>query len=115
MKIWKILLSIIVFCLVFATVSQAKTLKVLVSSFPPLVIQDHEHKGYDIDLWKAIAKKLDLEYEFVQVEFENIFNKLLKGEADAAIAGITINSEREKKVDFSIYISLILYYNNNIH
>lgn len=59
--------------------------------------------GFEIELFREAARRLKLDYEFIQVE---TLPKLLQGfpkqEFDVGIAGITITEEREKRdIDFS--------------
>ena len=86
----------------FAVGIGSDTLIVAIDQFPPeVIIEDGEITGFDIDIWKAIASDLGLEYCFHQIKFSDIFDELTAGNVDLAIAGITINAEREKLVDFS--------------
>lgn len=71
--------------------------------FKPFVFKDKNGKysGFDIDVWDAIAKDLDLKYELVPMEFTQLIPALQKKKIDVAIAGMSITSEREKIIDFS--------------
>ncbi len=58
--------------------------------------------GFSIDLWRAVADELGLTYEFVRVEeFSEMLGMVEGGDADAAIANISITSAREEVMDFS--------------
>ncbi len=60
--------------------------------------------GFDIDIWEAIADENGAigPYEFVRVDhFTHLFDLLNSGQADVAMAGITINAQREAQFDFS--------------
>lgn len=61
----------------------------------------NDYVGFDIDLWDAIAKKLDLDYELRPMDFNGIIPGLQTGNIDVAIAGITIKSKREQVIDYS--------------
>ena len=63
--------------------------------------EEGEFTGFDVQLWDAIAKDLGLDYKWQTMDFNGIIPALQSGNIDAAIAGITIKSEREKVVDFS--------------
>jgi polar amino acid transport system substrate-binding protein len=91
----------VIFLLV--TFTFAEPLRVDVFVFPPLAIeQDGQFSGIEIDIWKKIAADNGYDYVFNKVDkFSNIFDGLKSGEADVALAGITITSDREKFVDFS--------------
>ncbi len=57
--------------------------------------------GYDIELIKAIGKKAGYEVEVQSMGFDALIPALSVGTIDAAIAGISITEERQKKVDFT--------------
>ena len=59
-----------------------------------------DYEGFEIDLTNEIASRLGLETEYKDTPFDTIFRDLAQGKFDAAIAGSTINDEREKVVDF---------------
>ncbi len=81
-----------------------KTVEVLVSPFPPLVMKtDGKFAGFEIELWEMIAREIDLEYTYKEVRLKDIFAALENGQTDLAVAGISINEDREKIFDFSHY------------
>lgn len=59
--------------------------------------------GFDIDLMGLVAKKLTLKQAIVDTPFEGIKSgqDLNSGQCDVAAAGMTINAERRKVLDFS--------------
>ena len=59
-----------------------------------------DYEGFEIDLTNEIASRLGLETEYKDTPFDTIFRDLAQEKFDAAIAGSTINPEREKVVDF---------------
>lgn len=63
--------------------------------------------GFDIDLIKHIANKLDLKPEIIDMPFDAIIPAVESGKIDLGIAAITKNEEREKVVNFTnpYYIS----------
>ena len=63
--------------------------------------QGDQYVGFDIDLWAAIAKDLGLEYKLQPMDFNGLIPALQTGNIDAAIAGMTIKSQREEVVDFA--------------
>lgn len=85
---------------------QRKILRVGTSpDFPPFEYIDektNEIVGIDIDLIKAIAKKLGYEVEIISIDFDGLIPALEQGHIDVIISGMTITEEREKRVDFSI-------------
>ena len=54
-----------------------------------------------MDVVNAIAKRLDLEAEFVKTPFDPIFRNLAQGKFDMVGSAATITPERERQVDFS--------------
>ncbi len=62
---------------------------------------DGSWRGISIDLWKAIADELDLKYEFREQPLEKLLNGLKTRELDAAVAAMTITTEREEFMDFT--------------
>lgn len=115
---WKTVWAVAAFaavCFGLSSAEEGKPLRVLICEFSPLVekVEDEQaaekerYQGFDIDLWEALVDQIGLEtgqkplFEYRMVKFHTVFDRLENGEADAAIAGITINMEREKRVDFS--------------
>lgn len=79
-----------------------KSLNISVAIFEPLVMKaDNRYIGFEIDLWEQIAKEMKLDYTYSEYKFSDVIPTLIQGKADVALAGITINEEREKSIDFS--------------
>lgn len=84
--------------------AERETLQVVTKSFEPFVTveTDDTVTGFSIDLWRELARRLDVDFEFVVVEtVTEQLDAVRDGEADLAIAGISITSEREETIDFS--------------
>ncbi|EKE10971.1 MAG: extracellular solute-binding protein family 3 [uncultured bacterium] len=82
--------------------AEKKGITVAISEMVPLVIEKNKRfSGFEIELWNMIAQKLNLDFQYKKVNFSKIFDYVCDGRADVAIAGITINKEREEMVDFS--------------
>lgn len=96
-----ILVGVLMFCA--AANGVAKELVVGVdANFMPFEFKiDGKLTGFDVELWDAIAKDLGLDYQWQTMDFNGIIPALQSRSIDAAIAGITVKSEREKVVDFS--------------
>ncbi len=96
-----ILVGVLMFCA--AANGMAKKLVVGVdANFMPFEFKvDGKLTGFDVELWDAIAKDLGLDYQWQTMDFNGIIPALQSRSIDAAIAGITVKSEREKVVDFS--------------
>ncbi|MEJ3405533.1 amino acid ABC transporter substrate-binding protein [Rathayibacter sp. YIM 133350] len=57
--------------------------------------------GYDVDIVKAVAKKLDLKVTFQETQWDAIFAGLESGRTDVIANQVSINPERKKKYLFS--------------
>jgi ABC-type amino acid transport substrate-binding protein len=86
-----------------ATTQALPALKVGISPFSPFVIKTEDQPiGYSIDAWKALARELDIRYEFVMCAgVADKLQRLEQGRIDVAIGGITITEKRELKFDFT--------------
>lgn len=62
---------------------------------------DNEIVGVDIDIANAIAEEAGKELKIDNVEFISALTAASTGNADIAIAGITVNEERKETLDFS--------------
>jgi glutamine transport system substrate-binding protein len=73
------------------------------TGFKPFVFigPDGNYTGFDIELWDSVAKRLKLNYKLVRMEFKDLIPALVNKKIDVALAGITMLSQREKKIDFS--------------
>ena len=61
--------------------------------------------GFDIDLITDIAQRMGLKVNIVTTSFDTIIDSLVAKRFDVVISAITINPEREQKVDFVPYFS----------
>lgn len=86
-----------------AHADEQKALRVAVKSIPPFVYTDEPAPvGFSVDLWREIAKNHGFRTEFLVLQsVSEIIEAVEHGKVDAGIAAITINAEREAKVDFS--------------
>lgn len=77
--------------------------RVATKEIEPFVIRDGENlAGFSIDLWREIALFAEIPFEFVEVEsVDDLLEALEQGEADVAIAAISMTPEREAYIDFS--------------
>lgn len=73
-------------------------------SFVPFEMMDKETGemvGFDMDILHEVAERAGFEVDLRTMDFNGIIPAVQTGNADLAIAGITITDEREKVVDFS--------------
>ena len=66
--------------------------------------------GVDIEIGKYIAEKLGVKLEISNVAFDSISTYLDNGEADLALACITVTDERKETMDFSEPYTTVLQY-----
>lgn len=86
------------------TAPPTKVLKVGTSpDFPPFEFIDEKGNivGIDIDLVKAIAKRLGYEVEVISIDFEGLIPALLNKQIDVIASGMTITEERAEVVAFT--------------
>mgnify|MGYP001012538212 FL=1 len=66
------------------------------------MVKLHENiVGIDPEVAQAIADKLGLELEIMDMDFDSIITAVSAGKADMGMAGMTVTEERQKNVDFS--------------
>lgn len=84
-----------------------KLVMVTEAGFAPYEYRDSSGiVGVDVDIAYEIASAMGKELEIKDVAFDSLINELNSGKADFAAAGMSINEERKKEVDFSIeYVS----------
>ena len=80
-----------------------KTLMVGTKEAPPFSMKepDGNWTGISIDLWRQIAAELNLTYEFRELDLKQLLDGVKNRSLDAAVAALTITSEREKNFDFT--------------
>ena len=83
--------------------AMADTLVVDVHHFPPcVVVEEGSVTGFDIEVFEKVAKEAGLTYKYNVVDkFDLLFVRLVAEKSDVAVAGITINEQREKYLDFT--------------
>ncbi|WP_420875107.1 transporter substrate-binding domain-containing protein [Pseudalkalibacillus hwajinpoensis] len=57
--------------------------------------------GYEVEVVKEMAKRLDLEIEFEEMGFDGMLTSINSGKVDLAANDITITDERKEKFTFS--------------
>lgn len=73
------------------------------ASFPPyeMVADDGSFEGIDVEIAGKIAEKLGLQLVVDDMDFTSVITSVQSGKADIAMAGLTVNDERKKNVDFT--------------
>lgn len=89
-----------------------KTLIVGVEEYYPpfaFINNNGQADGFDVDLFRAIAEKIDYKIEFKTMKFDVLENALQNGQIDAIAGGYSITPERQEKFLFSQ-----VYYHPNL-
>lgn len=71
-------------------------------SFPPYEYYDGDTPtGIDIEIATAVAEKLGLKLEVVDMDFGSIITSVQQGKIDCSFAGMTVTEERKQNVNFT--------------
>lgn len=57
--------------------------------------------GFDVELMKEVAKRLDLEIEFKEMAFDNMLTSVQNGQIDVVANDISVTEDRKEKFAFS--------------
>jgi len=70
---------------------------------PPFAMktEDGLWTGMSIELWRRVAEELNVDYEFRELGLDEMLDAVAAGEADVAIAAISVTPDREKRLDFT--------------
>lgn len=105
--LWRAI-ALVIFVAAFAWAARASAqgggiIRIATKPLEPFVYVDGETPvGLSIDLWAEIARREGLEYEWVVYDtVGEILEAVRSGDADVAIAGISMTREREMLVDFT--------------
>lgn len=72
------------------------------TTYPPFeYLENGEPAGFDIDLIKEIAVRMDKQLEIVPIQWDQDFKDLREGKVDMIISAVSYNTEKEKLVDYS--------------
>ncbi|MCR5766032.1 MAG: transporter substrate-binding domain-containing protein [Treponema sp.] len=85
------------------TLTGSKVLKLGTNAaFPPFeYVEGKNIVGFDITMGQKIAKNADMKLEVVDMAFDSLIPALQSGTIDFIAAGMSVNEERKKNVDFS--------------
>ena len=85
------------------TVTAGKLTMSTNAQFPPyeMVADDGSFEGIDNELADAIAKKLGLELQVDDMDFDAALLAAQNGKSDMVMAGVTVDEERQAVMDFS--------------
>jgi polar amino acid transport system substrate-binding protein len=85
-------------------IQQAGVIKVGTSAdYPPFesVDENGNKVGFDIELMTEIARRLDVELEWVDMPFDSLIAAVQEGKIDASISAFNYSEERDQTIDFS--------------
>jgi len=70
---------------------------------PPFAMKGADGKwtGISIELWQELAAQLKLDYQFKELDLEHLLSGVQSNSLDAAVAAITVTSDRERVMDFT--------------
>ena len=72
------------------------------AAFPPYEYKDGDKiVGIDAEIAAAIAEKLGMKLEIVDVDFGAVLTGVAEGKYDMGMAGITVTDKRKESMDFS--------------
>ena len=72
------------------------------AAFPPFeYVEGKSIVGFDITMGQKIAKDAGMKLEVVDMAFDSLIPALQSGTIDFIAAGMSVNEERKKNVDFS--------------
>lgn len=72
------------------------------AAFPPYEFyEDEQIVGIDAEIAAAIAEKLGLTLEIMDMNFDTLIPAVVSGKIDVALAGMTVTAERLQSVNFS--------------
>ena len=85
------------------TVTAGKLTMSTNAAFPPyeMTTDSGDFEGIDIEVEDAIAKKLGLELQVDDMDFDAALLAAQNGKSDIVMAGVTVTDERQKVMDFS--------------
>ncbi len=100
----KLIAVLLTLCMLLAcTAALADTLTMGTNaSFPPYeYYENNVIVGIDAEIAAAIAEKLGMELEIVDMDFGAIISAVTEGKVDIGMAGMTVTDERKQSVNFS--------------
>ena len=72
------------------------------ATFPPYEYKDGDDVvGIDAEIAQALADKLGLKLEIVDMDFDSLIASVQSGKIDMSLAGMTVTEERKQNVDFT--------------
>lgn len=87
----------------YEVINDGKLTVILSPDYPPFEnMENGELEGFEVDLFKAIAEEMGLEYNPVTMQFDGIIPAIVAGgQGDIGVSGFSVNPERAKEIDFT--------------
>ena len=87
----------------FTTVNKGKLTMSTNAAFPPyeMTTDSGDFEGIDVEVAGAIAKKLGLELQIDDMDFDAALLAAQQGKSDIVMAGVSVTEERQKVMEFS--------------
>ena len=88
----------------FTTITEGKLTMSTNAAFPPYEMLTEDGTGFegiDVEIATAIAQKLGLELEILDMDFDAALLAVNQGKADIVMSGVTINEERKIVMEFT--------------
>ena len=85
------------------TIEAGKLIMSTNAAFPPyeMTTDDGGFEGIDVEIAGAIAEKLGLELEILDMDFDAALLAVNEGKSDIVMAGVTVNEDRKLVMDFT--------------
>lgn len=85
------------------TITPGKLVVSTESGYPPYEYRNEKNEivGVDVDIMKNVAKKLNAELEYIDMEFQQAILAAQNGQSDLVAAALVVTEERKKGLDFS--------------
>lgn len=85
-----------------ATESKGTLVMATNAEFPPYEFHEGgEIVGIDVEIARAIATEMGMDFEIEDIAFDSIIPEVTSGKADFGAAGLTVTEDRKQSVDFS--------------
>ena len=87
----------------FTTIVEGKLTMSTNAQFPPyeMTTDDGGFEGIDVEIATAIAEKLGLELDLLDMDFDSALLAVQQGKSDIVMAGVTVNEDRLLVMDFT--------------
>lgn len=87
----------------FTTIVEGKLTMSTNAQFPPyeMTTDDGGFEGIDVEIATAIAEKLGLELDILDMDFDSALLAVQQGKSDIVMAGVTVNKDRQLVMDFT--------------